>query len=494
MASTTETLGRYEILSELGRGAMGTVFKARDPKIDRVVAVKTITVSGVSPQQEEEYRKRFFREAQAAGKLSHPGIVTIHDIGEDPATGTPFIVMEFIAGQTLERWLTDASQTAPTVEQSLRLVKQIAEALDYAHSEHIVHRDIKPANIMLIGNEHRPKIADFGIAKLTQSDFTAAGDVLGTPSFMSPEQLNGGVVDGRSDIFSMGVILYWMLTGEKPFTGATSTVLFQVACQNPVPPTRRNALLSPEHDYIVDRALAKDPELRYKTAGELAVDLEDLLEGRSPTSQSARNEAQAERTLVQQAPALPVSTINFGTAPPLAYTEELISTARHLWTAGKEAAQKLSPHAAALKSRFDGLPRKMRAGVLVAIVALVAVPMTYKLARAAIIRAQPSVPLEVRVSHTLRSAELSVWADDYLVLEGKLTGATRRQMFRTTVQGSFAETASVPAGKRVIRVRVSSPEDGFDQSKELEGEFTKDKKPALIINAIGESLNITLRD
>ncbi len=473
---------------------MGTVFRARDPKIDRIVAIKTVTVSGASTQQEEEYRKRFFREAQAAGKLSHPGIVTIYDVGEDTAAETPFIVMEFIAGQTLESWITDVNQAPPSIEESLKIVKQIAEALDYAHSQHIVHRDIKPANIMLVGRERRPKIADFGIAKLTQSDFTAAGEILGTPSFMSPEQLNGGRVDGRSDVFSLGVILYWMLTGEKPFKGDTATVLFQVACQNPTPATQRNGLLNPDHDYVVDRMLAKDTGQRYQTGAELALDLEDLLHNRAPRSISRNDYVRPERTLIRRPTAAPQSTAVSHSLPPAEYTDELLSAMRHVWMAGIGALLRLQPHAAKLKARFDGLPRNMRIGVIVAVVAMVAMPVTYKLAKAAIIRLQPSAPLEVRVSHTLRSADLSIWADDYLVLEGKLTGAVRKQLFRTTVQGSFSETAGVPVGKRRIRVRVSSVEDGFEQSKELEGEFKEDKKQSLVINASGRSLLITFTD
>ena len=166
-----QQLGRYEILQELGHGAMGTVYRARDPKIERVVAIKTVRVVGVTREQEAEYRRRFFREAQAAGRFSHPGIVTIHDVGEDEATQTPYIVMEYVEGRTLESLLTDPGSESPSLSVSLELIKQVAEALDYAHTHSIVHRDIKPANIMVTA-DGRAKIADFGIAKLTQSEFT----------------------------------------------------------------------------------------------------------------------------------------------------------------------------------------------------------------------------------------------------------------------------------------------------------------------------------
>ena len=227
-----QQLGRYEVLEELGHGAMGTVYRARDPKIERVVAIKTVRVIGTTPEQETEYRRRFFREAQAAGKLSHPGIVTIHDVGEDEATQTPYIVMEYVEGRTLESLLTEPGLERPSLTASLELIKQVAEALDYAHTYSIVHRDIKPANIMVTA-EGRAKITDFGIAKLTQSEFTVPGQILGTPAYLSPEQLKGIPIDGRSDLFALGVILYWMLTGQKPFAGDTSTVLTCLAISGP---------------------------------------------------------------------------------------------------------------------------------------------------------------------------------------------------------------------------------------------------------------------
>ena len=174
-------LGRYEILKELGRGAMGTVYRARDPKIDRIVAIKTITILGTDSGEEERYRQRFFREAQAAGKLSHPGIVTIHDVGEEESTQTPYIVMGCIAGLMLETLLSGSAQHRHPIETTLDLVKQIAEALDYAHSQGIVYRDVKPANI-IITPEGRAKITDFGIAKLVLTQFTLPSESLGTLS------------------------------------------------------------------------------------------------------------------------------------------------------------------------------------------------------------------------------------------------------------------------------------------------------------------------
>ncbi len=232
----SERFGRYEILAELGRGAMGVVYKARDPKINRVVAVKTVSLAGQSPEEEREYRERFFREAEAAGRLSHPGIVTIFDVGEEPETRAPYIVMEFVGGQSLDKLLSRNDHKLP-LETALQLTLELAEALDCAHGQGVVHRDLKPANILLTEDGHA-KIADFGVAKLNLANHTLAGRALGTPAYMSPEQLNGEAVDGRSDLFSLGVVLYTVLTGYRPFQGNSAiTVSFKVVNRDPLPAT-----------------------------------------------------------------------------------------------------------------------------------------------------------------------------------------------------------------------------------------------------------------
>src|SRR5437016_1449800 len=298
-----QTLGRYEIAAELGRGAMGTVYQARDPRINRTVAIKTVQLRGASAEDDKEYLERFFREAQAAGKLAHPGIVTVYDVGEDEASKTPYIVMEYIAGATLEAM----GQKGIELTTVLELTKQLAEALHYAHAQGIVHRDIKPANIIVTG-EGRAKITDFGVAKLTVSEFTQTGQVLGTPSYMSPEQLAGGKIDGRSDLFSLGVTLYTLLTGAKPFGGETvSEITFKVAYQEPTPATPLNAALNPDYDYVLQRALAKEAEERYRNGKGVARGLDDLRPAVPPRSQRAarkrRPAAVAEKTRVSDAAA-----------------------------------------------------------------------------------------------------------------------------------------------------------------------------------------------
>src|ERR1035438_3354990 len=291
----SERFGRYEILAELGRGAMGVVYKARDPKINRVVAVKTISLAGQPPEEEHEYRERFFREAEAAGRVSHPGIVTIFDVGEEPETRAPYIVMEFVGGQSLDKLLSRDDHKL-SVETALRLTLELAEALDCAHAQGVVHRDLKPANILLTEDGHA-KIADFGVAKLNLANHTLAGHALGTPSYMSPEQLNGEAVDGRSDLFSLGVVLYTMLTGYRPFQGNSAiTVSFNVVNRDPIAPTVLNAELPDGLDRIIARAMAKDPAERYQRGTEMQLDIQNLMEpgerlgkARTPGSPSGRS-------------------------------------------------------------------------------------------------------------------------------------------------------------------------------------------------------------
>jgi serine/threonine protein kinase len=282
---SSERFGRYEILAELGRGAMGVVYRARDPKINRVVAVKTVSLAGQPPEAELEYRERFIREAEAAGRLSHPGIVTIYDVGEEPETRSPYIVMEFVSGPSLEKLLSEQGHTLQ-MEQALQLTLELAEALDCAHGQGVVHRDLKPANILITEQGH-PKIADFGIAKLNLANLTLGGRTLGTPAYMSPEQLNGDAVDGRSDLFSLGVILYTILTGYRPFQGNSAmTVSFKVVNKEPVPASVLDTDLPPGLDYIISRAMAKDPAQRYQRGMEMVLDIQELREGREPWSKT----------------------------------------------------------------------------------------------------------------------------------------------------------------------------------------------------------------
>ena len=267
-------IGRYEIVEELGRGAMGSVFKAKDPAVGRIVALKTIHTTALEGAQSEEYRTRFYREARASGVLAHPGIVPVFDVGEDQ--GVPFLVMEFVEGRTLAEAIKKGERF--TLDRVCEIGQQIAEALGYAHRQGVIHRDIKPANILMTSKEvygsERPRITDFGIAKLASSDITTTGQLLGTPSFMPPEQFTGSPIDGRADLFSLGVILYSLATGEQPFPGETMTaVSYKVVYTEPIPPSKLNPAVPARVEAVILKCLAKSPADRYQTGEELAQDL-----------------------------------------------------------------------------------------------------------------------------------------------------------------------------------------------------------------------------
>jgi eukaryotic-like serine/threonine-protein kinase len=269
-------LGRYEVLNELGKGAMGVVYLAKDPVIGRMVAIKTIRTSqtGDDDSESREFRERFVREAQTAGILSHPNIVTIHDIGEDTESRTSFIAMEYIEGRNLKSLLAEKKKFH--WDEIADLIAQIAEALDYAHRKGIIHRDIKPANIILT-TDGKIKITDFGIAKIASSNLTTTGQFLGTPNYMSPEQVSGAPVDGRSDIFSLGVVLYELLTNRKPFLGDNLTAIsYKIVHEDFTPPAELSTEVPPEFNAIVARAMAKDPWNRYQRGKDLALALYQL--------------------------------------------------------------------------------------------------------------------------------------------------------------------------------------------------------------------------
>ena len=298
-------LGKYLIRRELGRGAMGVVYEGFDPVIERTVAIKTIRSDQFEPSQMGDMLARFKREAQAAGRLNHPHIVAIYEYGEDDAGSAPsadpdatvvdapadggggriaFIAMEFIKGRELKDYF-DENRRFP-VKETGRIMGEILDALGHAHAHGVTHRDMKPANVILLDGGASVKVADFGIARIETSELTQAGTVLGTPSYMSPEQFLGQPVDGRSDLFSCGVILYQFLTGEKPFTGAVTTIMHKVLKEEPLAPSMLNATLPPAWDAVIRKAMAKNPEERFQTAAEFARAVRDVVEGKAAAADS----------------------------------------------------------------------------------------------------------------------------------------------------------------------------------------------------------------
>jgi serine/threonine protein kinase len=275
MAKKTQRIGRYKILGELGRGAMGVVYKAEDPNLDRVVALKTIVIEA-DAEGRKEYEKRFFLEAKAAGKLNHPNIVTVYDFGEEE--GVAFLAMELVEGKDLREQLKDKKGEGLPAGDAVDIAQQIAEGLGYAHERGIVHRDVKPGNIML-QPRGQAKIMDFGLARMRVADHkTSTGMVLGTPKYMSPEQVAGLPVDQRSDIFSLGIVLHEMLTGQRLFAGEDAPqMMHNVVHVEHEPPTHFKPDLPSMLDFVVARALKKDPALRYQDAFEFSADLGNCL-------------------------------------------------------------------------------------------------------------------------------------------------------------------------------------------------------------------------
>jgi len=278
--SPLSRVGRYEIRGELGRGTMGVVYEAEDPALGRRVAVKTIQVPlAASKREREDYEKRFLAEARIAARLSHAGIVVVHDVGRDAEHDILYIALEHLQGRTLAEVAADGPLDW---RETLRIVGRLAEAVRYAHAQGVVHRDIKPANIMLVASGE-PKIMDFGIAKLEAGQLTSTGQFFGTPLYMSPEQALGQPVDGRTDLFSLGSVAYLLLSGRPPFEAANVPgILSRVAYQHPKPLEGLVPGLPDDVDYVVRRAMAKRPSDRYPDGKTMAEDVDDVLAGRPP--------------------------------------------------------------------------------------------------------------------------------------------------------------------------------------------------------------------
>jgi eukaryotic-like serine/threonine-protein kinase len=277
---TLKTLGRYEIVSLVGEGGMGRVYKALDPAIGRTVAIKTLNVD-LEPELFEEFKQRFFREARTAGRVQHPNVVTIYDVGE--SGGTSFIAMEYVEGQTL-REILDAEK-ALKVDAACRIASDVASGLAAAHRQNIVHRDVKPSNIM-VGPGGAVKLMDFGIARLPEGMRTRTGLVLGSPSYIAPEQIVGHPLDGRYDLFSLGVVLYEMLAGAVPFRGdGVGELLYGVLNYVHAPPSLHNSRVPAVFERIFARALAKHPDDRYQTMEEFVQELRDWRNLPRPTAE-----------------------------------------------------------------------------------------------------------------------------------------------------------------------------------------------------------------
>lgn len=313
-----EKLGKYQVRREVGRGGMGIVYEGFDPHIDRRVALKTFINEFFDGTQADNLLTRLRREAQAAGRLSHPNIIAVYDYGEESTKDeagaehtTAFIAMEFVEGRSLENYF-EAHERFPMVEV-VRIMTELLDALEYSHEHGVVHRDIKPANIILLKNG-TVKVADFGVARIESSTLTQVGTVLGSPSYMSPEQFMGQTVDGRSDLYAAGVVLYELLTGEVAFTGAYTTIMHKVLNETASPPSALNVQVPKAYDALLARAMAKRPDERFQTAAEFKQALLSL--GSSNAIPAAPAGASAASTLIRPAGIAPPPAMHAPTSIP----------------------------------------------------------------------------------------------------------------------------------------------------------------------------------
>jgi eukaryotic-like serine/threonine-protein kinase len=449
-------LGRYQIEEEIGRGMMGVVYRARDPDLGRLVALKTVQLAfTIAEDQKASFERRFLAEARAAAALSHPNIVVVHDVGRDPASGTPYIALEYLAGQPLSERLE--SGRLP-MREALRIGARLADALHHAHAHGIVHRDVKPANIMIVsgaGDEPGVKLMDFGVAKVPASQLTAAGEFFGTPSYMSPEQALGHPVDGRSDLFSLGGVLYAMLTGERAFDGpSVPTILAMIAHRDVPAPSQRVPELPADVDAVVARALAKDPGKRYPDGRTLAEDLEDVRQGRPPRHRPAPFvAASGERTVASAAPRAPTP----GARVPSPATQMPPAATRTppRWSPSRRRLLGLGAAAAVLAVglTLTSLSTGMRSKVL-----STALPVP------------PPAQLELTLEHPLKTGTVRVFVDDELTLEEVLEGRVVQKFLSVELRkGSLAKTLYLAPGERVIRVLVEG--ETFTTSRRITGTF-----------------------
>ncbi|OLD67075.1 MAG: hypothetical protein AUI52_01515 [Acidobacteria bacterium 13_1_40CM_2_68_10] len=488
-----KTIGRYEILEEVGRGSMGVVYKARDPRIGRTVALKTIAFSfPLGPGEEEEFLQRFYHEAQVAGRLNHPNIVTIYDVGERGADGDAYIAMEFVTGTNLHELLAGGGRLP--LAQVADVIEKLAQALDYAHDNGVVHRDIKPANILLTENG-QPKILDFGIARLAAGGLTRPGKFFGTPNYMSPEQVTGAQVDGRTDQFSLGVILYQLLTGEKPFAGDSVTAIsYQVVNVDPPPPSKLNPALRPPFDRIVRKVLSKSVTDRYARCADLAADLltaigewRESAEKSTPPTLVSREDAQAaesgpaeggKRGITFLAPRFGQILAGRGTPLGIGWIAFLVCL---MLLASAPFLLYRSPAGRPAGSQPLGLltaPSATRAGSGTNFSGIGIAP-----GQATVDPAQ-AARLRVAMAHRFTSGKIEVRVDGATLLEDRLRGKG------TKIR--FVRTLLVAPGSHRVEVRVTSGKT-FDEIEGIQGEFRPKEQKVLSVSLSPISRRLRMR-
>ena len=430
------------------------------------MALKTVSLHLAVPDADRPaFEQRFLNEARVAAGLNHPGIVVVHDVGRDPGSSTLYIALEYLEGDTI----ADRVRRLGALEwrEALRLTAGVADALHHAHQRRIVHRDVKPANIMVLPSGE-PKLMDFGIAKVPAAQLTSAGEFFGTPSYMSPEQAAGEPLDSRSDVFSLGAVLYMMLTGTRAFDAPSiAAILARVASKDPAPPSKVAPGVPPVVDDVVARALAKDPARRYASAQMMSEDIQDLLASRPlrhrpswvplPRAEDTIRSKTAEPPTADLGEPSPAAAL-----PPRAPSTPVAAAAAH-----RDSSLILR-----LADRVGGR------GIAV-LFALLAVGVGFPMAarRTGVSLPLPSLPvleepghLEISFDHPLRSGTLRVYVDDEQVVEEAFTGKVTKKILNFRLRkGSSKQTLDVPPGEHVIRVEVDGA--GFDGSRRIRGVF-----------------------
>lgn len=485
----SQFLGRYEIEAEIGRGAMGVVYRARDPKIDRLVAIKTISLQGQEPADEQEYRERFLQEARAAGRLSHPGVVTIFDAGEDPHTHEPFLVMEYVDGQPLNKIVGSALP----MQAALQLALEIAEALDYAHSQGVIHRDIKPANI-LVTDEGHAKIADFGIARLNQTVATHTGTIFGSPAYMAPEQFTTGYADARSDLFSLGVILYSMLTGFRPFQGnSAETVCYKVMNVEPVPVTSFQAELQPELDRIVSRAIAKDPDERYQTGREFAEQIRLLLSGNSDEgSLQSLSLKRSEYITPPWEARLREKQLSKEFFPYAVVATLAIAALLTLWQLRKDWRDAEAIQPPATPTQLAPAVKKTPVAALVILNRPKSSSPAHKVPPkpAAVVE---TAGLKLQILHHFMAGKASVRMDGKVVFDEDLYEDDQRHPLFRSIEINHTAHAEVPPGKHNLEIQVAAPTASYDQTESFDVDFSPHTQYLLHVNCDKKKMQVTLQ-
>ncbi len=447
------SIGRYEVVREIGRGAMGVVYEARDPALDRTVALKVIQPIAEG-HEIEAYEERFLSEARIAAALQHPGIVVVHDVGRDPATGALFIALELLRGQTLDDLAREGPVDWPI---ALRIVAQVARALHHAHRHGVVHRDIKPANVIVLPSGEA-KVTDFGIARLEsgRQRLTTTGQFIGTPLYTAPEQARVEDVDGRADVFSLASVAYALLTGRAPFLAPTIPgIVHRVVYEEPEPLARVVAGLPQDVERVLGRALAKDPADRYPTAEAFAEDAEDVLAGQPP--RHARGD---DLVVVEE----PQSGSADSVVPPAAARTHSVVARRASRPQSPLARIFVAALGIGLLASFLWLSRRAPApapggsrpqGAPAAVPARPALTAAPEPAPPTAAAPEKAGRLRIDFDHPLERGTLRIFVDDELALEERLTGQKRNKALVFPMhEGTFREELEVPPGLHEVRVEI----------------------------------------